>query len=434
MRDRGLAPGARHSCEDEDEGGRVPRMRGRRHFLQLSTGLALGMATRGPAGALLAAAPSRPPRGAHASRSISMFLCGDVMLGRGIDQILPHPSDPTLHEAHVRDARRYVSLAEWKNAEIPRPVAYSYVWGDALAELERRHPDVRIVNLETAVTRSDRYWPKGINYRMHPDNLPCLTAAGIDCCVLSNNHVLDWDRDGLHETLATLHRARITTAGAGADGAAAQAPAILPLGDNARILVFAAATGDSGVPAAWSAKATRSGMNRLPDLSASTVDQIAALVRRHRRNGDCVVFSLHWGGNWGYAIPPEQREFAHALIDEAGVDLVHGHSSHHPKAIEVHHDRLILYGCGDFINDYEGIEGHEAFRGELGLMYFPVLARGSGRLLELTMTPTFLKRFRVNLAGKTDRRWLNERLDRECRRFGSGVEMGADGRFSLRWR
>lgn len=409
-------------------------MRGRRHFLQLSTGLALGVATRGPAAALLAATPSRPSfGGVRASRSIRLFLCGDVMLGRGIDQILPHPSDPTLHEAHVRNARRYVALAEWRNGEIPRPVSYLYVWGDALTELERRHPDVRIVNLETAITRSDRNWPKGINYRMHPDNLPCLTAAGIDCCVLSNNHVLDWDRDGLRETLATVHRGRIATAGAGADLAAAQAPAILPLDDNSRMLVFAAATGDSGVPAAWSANAARSGVNRLPDLSASTVGQIAALVRHHRRKGDCVVFSLHWGGNWGYAIPPEQREFAHALIDEAGVDVIHGHSSHHPKAIEVHHDRLILYGCGDFINDYEGIEGHEEFRGELGLMYFPVLARGSGRLVELIMTPTRLQRFRVNLAGEADRRWLQERLHRECRRFGNGVEMRAGGRFSLRW-
>ncbi|KGM52642.1 poly-gamma-glutamate biosynthesis protein [Lysobacter daejeonensis GH1-9] len=408
-------------------------MRGRRHFLKLSTGLALGMATRGPAGALLGAVASQRSGTARVSPSLSLFLCGDVMLGRGIDQILPHPSAPTLHEAHVRNARRYVTLAEWKNGEIPRPVAYPYVWGEALAELERRRPDARIVNLETAITRSDRNWPKGINYRMHPGNLPCLTAAGVDCCVLSNNHVLDWERDGLRETLATLQHGRIASAGAGADLAAAQAPAILPLGDNARILVFAAATGDSGVPPAWAANPTRSGVSRLPDLSASTVDQIAALVRRHRRKGDCVVFSLHWGGNWGYAIPPEQRDFAHALIDEADVDVIHGHSSHHAKAIEVHRDRLILYGCGDFINDYEGIGGHEEFRGELGLMYFPVLARGSGRLLELTLTPTRLQRFRVHLAGEADRRWLHERLHRECRRFGSGVEMRADGRFSLRW-
>jgi poly-gamma-glutamate capsule biosynthesis protein CapA/YwtB (metallophosphatase superfamily) len=376
----------------------------------------------------------RPSRSTRVSRSVTLFLCGDVMTGRGIDQILSHPSQPGLHESYMRDARDYVRLAERSSGDIPRGVKPAYVWGDALAELERRRPDVRIVNLETSVTRSDRPWPKGINYRMHPDNVSCLNAAGIDCCVLANNHVLDWERAGLDETMATLRRAQIASAGAGADLAAAQAPAILPMNDGARVLVFAAATDDAGVPAAWAAGETRSGVHRLPDLSMQTAARIADLVRQHKRERDRVVFSLHWGGNWGYTVPPEQRAFAHALIDDAGVDIVHGHSSHHVKAIEVHRDRLILYGCGDFLNDYEGIEGHEGYRGELGLMYFPALDGDSGRLRALTMTPTRIHRLQVTRADDADRRWLFERLQRECGRFGCEVEMRDDGAFALRWK
>src|SRR6516164_7910981 len=124
--------------------------------------------------------------------SIRLFLCGDVMTGRGIDQILPHPNAPALHEPSMLSARDYVRLAEAKNGPIARPVEFAYIWGDALAELERRHPDVRIINLETAITTSGAWIPKGINYRMHPDNTPCLTAAGINCCVLANNHTLDY--------------------------------------------------------------------------------------------------------------------------------------------------------------------------------------------------------------------------------------------------
>jgi poly-gamma-glutamate synthesis protein (capsule biosynthesis protein) len=376
----------------------------------------------------------RPSRSAHVSRSVTLFLCGDVMTGRGIDQILPHPSKPDLHESYVHDARGYVKLGEHASGDIPRGVKPAYVWGDALAELERRRPHVRIVNLETSVTRSDTPWPKGINYRMHPDNAACLTAAGIDCCVLANNHVLDWERVGLDETIAALRRVKIAYAGAGADMAAAQAPAILQLDDGARVLVFAAATDDAGVPAAWAADESRSGVHRLPDLSMQTAARIAALVRQHKRGRDRVVFSLHWGGNWGYTVPPEQRAFAHALIDDAGVDIVHGHSSHHVKAIEVHRDRLILYGCGDFLNDYEGIEGHEGFRGELGLMYFPDLDGASGRLRALTMTPTRIRKFQVTRADDADRRWLFERLRRECGRFGCEVEMRDDGVFALHWK
>ena len=35
-------------------------------------------------------------------RLITLFLGGDVMTGRGIDQILPHPSDPFIPEPYLR--------------------------------------------------------------------------------------------------------------------------------------------------------------------------------------------------------------------------------------------------------------------------------------------------------------------------------------------
>ena len=69
----------------------------------------------------------------------------------------------------------------------------------ALDEFTHMRPDARIINLETSITRSEDYAPKGINYRMSPENADCLRAAGIDCCVLANNHVLDWGRRGLLE-------------------------------------------------------------------------------------------------------------------------------------------------------------------------------------------------------------------------------------------
>jgi poly-gamma-glutamate capsule biosynthesis protein CapA/YwtB (metallophosphatase superfamily) len=408
-------------------------MRGRRQFLRQLARIALGVA----GGAVVDGAHAVPavPRRSREFEAmpVTLFLCGDVMLGRGIDQILEHPSDPVLHEEVVRDARRYLELAEAANGRIPRNVAATYVWGEALTQWQRRRPDARIINLESSITRHDHPWPKGINYRMHPRNIGVLTAARIDCCVLANNHVLDWEREGLAETLATLRTARISVTGAGSRLSTARAPAVLPLANRGRVLVFAAATGDAGVPESWAASGERSGVHRLPDLSGDTVARIAADVRHHRRTGDIVVFSVHWGGNWGYAIASAQRAFAHALIDEAGVDLVHGHSSHHPKAIEVHREHLILYGCGDFLNDYEGIGGHEGFRGELGLMYFPTLDSATGRLRELELVPTRIRRFRVREVQDDDRQWLLEMLHRECGRMGCGVGKTTGGAFALRW-
>jgi poly-gamma-glutamate synthesis protein (capsule biosynthesis protein) len=398
-------------------------MQTRRRFLR-SMGIA-ALAAGLPGGGAVPSAAERKP--------LSLFLCGDVMLGRGIDQILAHPSKPVLYEPAVHDARDYVTLAERANGRIAHPVDAAYVWGDALAELRRRHPDLRIVNLETSVTRHDTPWPgKGIQYRMHPDNANVLSAAGIDCCVLSNNHVLDWSEAGLVETLATLHRHDIATAGAGLTLAAAAAPAVLSTAGG-RVLVFGAATEDSGVPEGWAATSRRAGVHRLPDLSERTLAGIAADIRAHRRDGDRVVFSVHWGGNWGFEVTAAQRGFAHGLIDEAGVDLVHGHSPHHVKGIEVHNGRLVLHGCGDFIDDYEGIGGEERFRGDLGLMYFPEIDRDDGRLLALQMVPTRIRHLRVNRAEGDDRGWLLATLQRECRKLGSDVVAREDGSLALRW-
>ena len=356
------------------------------------------------------------------------------MTGRGIDQILPHPGDPRLFESYVNSAKRYVELAEELCGAIARPVEYGYVWGDAIDELRRMQPQARIVNLETAVTTCDEAWPdKGVHYRMQPANVACLTALPVDCCVLANNHVMDWGRDGLIETLTTLAAAGIRTAGAGRNAAEAARPALVESSGGVRVLVHAFGMQSSGVPGAWRATPGRSGVNMLEDLSHRSVDRIAQAVRGHKRAGDIAVVSLHWGPNWGFDISTEERHFAQCLLDAAGVDIVHGHSSHHVKGIEIHRGKLILYGSGDLLTDYEGIGGHEAYRGDLGLMYFPLVDAASGTLQELLMTPTCVRRLRINRAGSEQSDWLCATLNREGRKLGTGIERHADGSLRLSW-
>ena len=356
------------------------------------------------------------------------------MTGRGIDQILPKPSEPRLFEPCVSSALEYVELAERVAGPIPRRVDFDYVWGDALGELESARPDVCIVNLETAVTTNSEAWPqKGIHYRMHPANIQCLVAAGIDCCVLANNHVLDWGRAGLEETLKTLRGAGIQTAGAGSDEAQAAFPGVVDVSDGTRVLVYGFAMASSGVPRKWKATRERSGVNWLEDLSAGAVEVIGRQISRHRRRGDIVIASIHWGGNWGYGISRGEREFAHGLVDTAAIDLVHGHSSHHAKAVEVYRGKAILYGCGDFVNDYEGIGGYESFRPELALMYFPKLDADSGDLKSLRMVPVRRRRFKISKAAGDDHAWLAAMMDRECRKLGARVTQQADGALALQW-
>ncbi len=142
-------------------------------------------------------------------------------------------------------------------------------------------------------------------------------------------------------------------------------------------------------------------------------------MQQAKRPGDLVLASVHWGSNWGYRVPEDQVRFAHGLID-GGVDVVHGHSSHHPRPVEVHRDRLILYGCGDLIDDYEGIAGHEAYRADLRLLYLASVQPDTGTLMRLRRT------------SAEDTQWLRAVLDGISRGFGSRVSLEPDGVLALR--
>lgn len=359
---------------------------------------------------------------------VTLFACGDVMPGRGIDQILPHPGDAGLRESYASDANAYVRLAVRANGPIPRPAGFSWPWGDARPATEAAAPDVRIINLETSVTRSADFAPgKAVHYRMNPDNLPCVAAIRPDVCALANNHVLDFGERGLRETLAALAGAGLATAGAGLDAAGAGRPAAVPLPSGGRLLVFSCGTASSGIPPRWAATATRPGINLLRSLSAAAADALIARVRAVRRDGDLVVVSIHWGSNWGYGVGSDQVAFARQLID-GGVDLIHGHSSHHPRPVEVYRGKLVLYGCGDCIDDYEGITGHQEYRADLRLLYFASMAQGTGELAALTMVPMQARNMRLRQASAADSRWLAATLDRISRGFGSRVECRPDGR------
>jgi poly-gamma-glutamate synthesis protein (capsule biosynthesis protein) len=302
----------------------------------------------------------------------------------------------------MQSAEGYVQLAERANGVIPRAVTLSYIWGAALEELDRLRPDVRIVNLETSITRGGRFAPKGINYRMSPKNAACLTAADLDCCVLANNHILDFDKTGLLDSLEILERLKVKFVGAGRNRTQADLPAVLDIQGGGRVLVFAVGAYSSGIPPSWSATDTAPGVRFIKDLSDETAAEIADDIIRQRKSGDLAILSVHWGSNWGFEIPDAHRRFAHRLIDSAPVSIVHGHSSHHPIAVEVYRNRLILYGCGDLLNDYEGIAGHEQFLNSLSLMYFVTVQRATGDLAEVVIVPLRIRRFQLVHASRQD--------------------------------
>lgn len=363
---------------------------------------------------------------------ITIFVCGDVMLGRGVDQILAHPGDPALHEP-IGDARAYIRLAEERNGPIPAPVEDAWPWGAATPILDQFGPDMRLLNLETAITTDGHFAAlKPVQYQMNRANLGALAVIRPDVCALANNHVLDFGLAGLQSTIAALGDAGIVGVGAGANLVAARRPAVVSAPTGHRVLVASVASQSSGVPRSWAAGPDRPGIWLAPNMSNHTAARIAEHVCAPKREGDLAVVSIHWGPNWGYGVDTSETRFAHRLID-GGVDIVHGHSSHHPRPIEIYRGKPILYGCGDLINDYEGIRGYESYRTDLRLLYLVSMDAAARELVELRMIPLQARRMRLERASTADAQWLRATLDRISLRLHTWVTCDTENTLTIRW-
>ncbi|WP_094556280.1 CapA family protein [Synechococcus sp. 1G10] len=300
---------------------------------------------------------------------VRLLVGGDLMLGRGIDSIRPIHNNPDFGKQDARQPSVTVAWAEAGGHRVPRNATAHALWGEALEPLLDSQPDLTLFNLETAVTSRDCWVAKTYNFRMHPAGLDVLEAAGISCVSLANNHVLDFGLPGLLDTIQALESQGISVAGAGLNARAAAAPAPLLMPGGQRVLLFGMACCNAGCRAWEAALSYRPGIALLPNLELATANAVCRLIQHYRQPDDLVVISIHWGGNWPEQVPDLMRAFAHHLVQQAGVHLVHGHSSHWPMEVEQIGDALVLYGCGDVLNDYEGRPDQVSLRGDLGALY-----------------------------------------------------------------
>ena len=364
---------------------------------------------------------------------LKFFLCGDIMTGRGIDQALPFPSDPIIYEPYMTDARDYIYLAQNKNGLFKTPVPFHYIWGDALKLLELYNPDFRIINLETSVTDSREYWAgKGINYKMNPENITALTCAGINYCALANNHTIDWGYKGLRDTIRTLENADIQHSGAGVNIEEATKPATL-IKDNARVLVFSLGTESSGIPSSWEADINRPGVKMLHELNLEDAHSFGKWINMYRKPDDIVILSIHWGANWVFKIPSSHIQFAHTLVDNGYVDIIHGHSSHHMLSMEIYKEKPVLYGCGDFINDYEGIDTQQIFRDDISMMFFITMNTKNKKLKNVNLVPLIKYQFSLRKPSEEDIKRMESDLNQMGVQFNNRVKKDPNGTFLLQW-
>jgi poly-gamma-glutamate capsule biosynthesis protein CapA/YwtB (metallophosphatase superfamily) len=197
-----------------------------------------------------------------------------------------------------------------------------------------------------------------------------LKLAGIHAVGIANN--VHYGDANIHASIARLDALGILHAGAGADLAAARAPAILERGGGRfgflqRSSVYwptnhEAHKDASGIAVIRGHTAYHVPMfktrpevpppNR-PGIAPEIItwadavylswfkEDIAAL----RPHVDVLVASCHWG--LGKDVLQYMTEIAHAAID-AGADIVVGHGPHYSLPIEVYKQKPIFYGLGNF--------------------------------------------------------------------------------------
>jgi len=336
-----------------------------------------------------------------------LLLFGDVMCGRAIQLTLPYQTEGYENITDSVPAFYYLVSSLQNSFEVPKEEEInkirelnldgSYLW-DELLDYDFGE-DIRLLNIETAITLSiDKPEKKGITYHMNAENLVPLFTLWPKNYVfsLANNHALDFGVDAfLSETLEIFHELKIPYVGA---------QNILEYKD---IEIVAFGTGCSGVPSSWSKY-----ISYLPPITSDeNVERGFHIIKRNiqKRKKRLRVLSIHWGPNWAHESDGHEyrRRLAHKLIDELGFDLIYGHSSHHIRGLELYKGRLILYGCGDVINDYEEIGGHEEYSKVGGV--FVVDLRRDGRLANLMLLPVKMQKLQLKvLRSKEERRELIE--------------------------
>lgn len=283
-----------------------------------------------------------------------------------------------------------------------------------------READLTVVNLECAMTASDRPWsgaPKAFYFGAPPEAIHALTDAGVDLVSLANNHALDFDIAGLHETLHLLRRNGIRHAGAGENLTAAESPAILDRKGIRFGMVaycdhqadFAAGKGHPGI--AW--------LN-LRDESAALPVMQRALDSLRRESVDWPILSLHWGPNMVIRPAAAFRRLAHAAID-MGWKILFGHSAHVFHGVELYKACPIIYAAGDLVDDYRV---DPEFRNDHQVLFEMQLDRTT--LRRISFHPVFIDDCQVRFAHGAAADFIIQQMSLRCAELGTAVRRHGD--------
>jgi poly-gamma-glutamate synthesis protein (capsule biosynthesis protein) len=173
----------------------------------------------------------------------------------------------------------------------------------------------------------------------------------------------------------------------------------------------------------WEATETSPGVYFVPVGGGGRREaELLELVRRTKARVQLLIVSAHWGPNWGSAAPPAHQDLARALIG-AGADVVFGHSPHIFRGVGLYRNRPIIYGAGDFVDDY-AVDPVE--RNDQSFIY--ILETRGNTPHTLRLHPTVIADFQSRIA-RGPSRTIAGRMQRLSQDLGTGSLWNGEGGF-----
>ena len=203
-----------------------------------------------------------------------------------------------------------------------------------------KNADSIFFNLETTISNPplpDSYKVnKVFNYQSNGDQLLSLRKITKKPIFVSitNNHSLDYGVKGHNNTKKFLKSHKFLCNS--------------KQKSESKNIIFLNATDHCGCenPSLWA--------ENILMIDNNNIDPIYQKIEHLKQKNKFIVLSIHWGSNWVQGdMPNHIQQFAKNLID-IGVNIVFGHSAHHivKNPVEKYKNGIIIYGLGDFINDY----------------------------------------------------------------------------------
>lgn len=202
--------------------------------------------------------------------------------------------------------------------------------------------DLNIVNLECPLTLSaDERIKYGPHQKAHPRTIGILPYANVNLAAMANNHIMDYDYEGVAETVDLLRRNNIATIGIGRDEEEAAKPYTF-LEKNKRVALMNFADNEflTSTDGSWRCNA---------------IDPLRFYydIKGARGKHDFVIVIIH-GGNEFYKFPAPRIKKLYRFVIDLGADAVISHHTHAFSGFEIYKSKPIFYGLGNFIYDWPG--------------------------------------------------------------------------------